>query len=264
MLTVDREKCTRCGICEAVCPRRVIGMEPEGPAAVSPEGCIACGHCVAVCPAAALDNERCPLAAQAAAGTLSVLDAAEAERFLRARRSTRCYQERAVERGTLAKLLDIARYAPTGGNSQGLAYVVISDAATLRGITAAVIDWLEVAAAGEKRVQIYTRHYRRTGEDVILRGAPHFIVATAAEGFAPGRDNTRFSLAYAELFAPALGLGTCWAGFVDMCAFAGYQPLLDLLAVPAGRVYTGAIMAGYPRYVYHRLVERQPLSVEWR
>ena len=102
------------------------------------------------------------------------------------------------------------------------------------------------------------------GRDFILRKAPHLIVATAPENLPMGRDNARFSLAYAELFAPSLGLGTCWAGFVEMCAGAGHGPLLELFNLPDNRRVAGVIMAGYPQYSYRRLPERAPLQVEWR
>jgi len=52
-------------------------------------------------------------------------------------------------------------------------------------------------------------HYHKTGEDVILRNAPSFILALSDKNFTHGRDNTNFTLAYAELFAPSLALGTC-------------------------------------------------------
>ena len=54
------------------------------------------------------------------------------------------------------------------------------------------------------------------------------------------------------------------AGFAEACAFAGYKPLLDLIEVPAGQKVTGVIMAGYPRYRYCRLTDRNPLHVEFR
>jgi hypothetical protein len=52
-------------------------------------------------------------------------------------------------------------------------------------------------------------HYHKTAEDVILRNAPSFILALSDKNFTHGRDNTNFTLAYAELFAPSLALGTC-------------------------------------------------------
>jgi len=108
------------------------------------------------------------------------------------------------------------------------------------------------------------RGARETGKDVVLRDAPHLIIALSDAGFMQGPGNAHFSLAYAELFAPTLGVGTCWAGFFLRAVFDGYAPLLDLLNLPEGKAVAGALMAGFPRYKYPRLVGRNPLQIEWR
>lgn len=267
MFTVS-PACVKCGICAEVCPRGIIGLDENGPKLLNPKNCVRCGHCVASCPHAALDHSLTPLAGQAPLGAFPVLDADTAALFLRSRRSIRRYKPDSVPRDTLLKLLDIARFAPTGGNSQGLSYLVVSDRGLLKKITATVIDWIEQQArAGVAWVKPYSRiadAYRATGSDVVLRDAPHLIVALAPKNFPIGENNTRYSLSYAELYAPSLGLGTCWAGFFEMCAFAGHPELYKLLAVPEDMNITGAIMAGYPVYRYHRLVDRDPLKVDWR
>jgi hypothetical protein len=43
-------------------------------------------------------------------------------------------------------------------------------------------------------------------------------------------ENARFALEYVELYATSLGLGTCWAGFVELAAGSNYQPLLATMA----------------------------------
>lgn len=48
--------CTYCGICEAVCPTKVVRViEIEGVTMVDLEGCIGCGDCIAACPTGAMD-----------------------------------------------------------------------------------------------------------------------------------------------------------------------------------------------------------------
>jgi nitroreductase len=79
--------------------------------------------------------------------------------------------------------------------------------------------------------------------------------------FQQGRENSIFSLAYLELYAPALGLGSCWAGIFELCAFSGHEPLLKLFNIPEGKKITGAVMVGYPQYRYQRLTDRNPLEV---
>lgn len=268
LIQVSQEKCIRCGICAEICPTGSIIIENQMPQATE-RICIACGHCVAVCPAAAIDNVKAPLAKQLPLENVTVLDADTAARFLRSRRSIRRYKENPVPREKIVQLLDMARLAPSGGNTQGVAYLVIDNAEILGKITAATVDWMEEQLQkGSAWAQYYSRvveTYRQTGQDVILRNAPCLIVAMTAKDFHPrGRDNTHFSLAYAELYAPAIDLGTCWAGFFEGCASANYQPLLSILNLPENMVVTGGLLVGFPKYTYKRLVDRNPLQVSWR
>lgn len=267
LIRVNQEICTRCGFCVDVCPTRFITMRDQGPQ-VTGQNCIACGHCVAVCPVEALDNVRAPLSQQMPIEKVPVLDADTAARFLRARRSIRRYKQDSVPREKILQLLDIARLAPTGGNTQGVAYLVIDNVDTLHKITSSIIDWMEEQVQkGSPWGPYYAGSvdiFRKTGQDIILRNAPCLIVGMVAKNFlSRGRDNTHFSLAYAELYAPSIELGTCWAGFFEACASSGYQPLLNLLGLPIDSAVTGGLMLGYPKYTYKRLVDRNPLQVTW-
>jgi len=265
MLQVDKAKCIKCGICADVCPRCLVSIESDGPEVLEPGACIGCGQCVAVCPRSALDNIRSSLAQQIPLSDFSGIDEKTAHYYLRARRSIRCYKKEAVSREKLLKLLDIARFAPTGGNSQGLSYAVFERPEILKKIPPVVIDWVEEQArTGSKWCldsdELYLKNYR-SGRDVVLREAPCLILATAPKDFKRGGINTHFSFAYVELYAPSLGLGSCYAGLIGRCISAGHKPLLDLLNLPEDKSVTGALMVGYPKYKYKRLVDRNPLNV---
>jgi heterodisulfide reductase subunit A len=54
---VDREKCSSCGICAALCPYNAIRLEEsdgEIKAKVEPALCAGCGTCAAACPSKAI------------------------------------------------------------------------------------------------------------------------------------------------------------------------------------------------------------------
>jgi nitroreductase/NAD-dependent dihydropyrimidine dehydrogenase PreA subunit len=267
LIFVNQELCTKCGLCAAVCPNGMIEIGAEGPEELAGRNCIACGHCVAVCPQAALDNVKTPLANQAPLERFPVIDPQTAAQFLRARRSVRRYQKKQIPKERLLELLDIARFAPTGRNSQGLAYLVIQDRNILKQISVRTIECFEdQITRGTPWADGYSAvvaTYRNTGNDVILREAPCLIVAIAPQDFIIGHDNARFSLEYVELYATTLSLGTCWAGFVELAAGTNYGPLLKAMRIPEGMAVAGAIMVGYPLYTYQRLVDRHPLQVTW-
>lgn len=270
LIQVKHEKCTQCGLCVKVC-RGTLNLGEQGPE-VAEDFCIACGHCVAVCPNGALDHRLAPLEKQVLREEQPVPDAKAAAQFLRSRRSVRTFQKKSVPRETIHELLDLVRFAPTACNSQGLAYLVVDDRDTLKKIAAVIADWaeedLKTGALGKspwwRNTANTLRRYRETGEDTILRDTPCLIVALAEKSLtALGRDNTHFALTYAQLYAPALGLGTCWSGLFEYCAAAGCEPLLQLLKLPENKVVTGALLAGYPVYSFKRLVDREPLQISW-
>lgn len=270
-IQVDQDKCTQCGLCVKVC-RGTLGMGEHGPKVVQ-DLCIACGQCVAVCPNGVLDHNRAPLKNQVFIEKSPVPDAGTAARFLRSRRSVRTFKKKRVSRETIRELLDIARFAPTACNSQGVSYHIVDDPDTLTKIVAVIADWAEEdlkdGALGKSPWAQNTAHtihcYREYGEDTILRTAPCLTIATAEKDrFALGRDNTHFALTYAQLYAPIIGLGTCWSGLFEYCAAAGYEPLLKLLKLPENRTITGAFLVGYPIYTFKRLVDRNPLQITWQ
>jgi nitroreductase len=192
----------------------------------------------------------------------------QVEQFLRSRRSIRQYRERAVEPGVLARLLRLASSAPSGHNSQPLEWLVLSGPEEIRRVSALVADWMR-RVEKEQPQAFQLMHMDRVlqaaaaGEDRILRGAPHLIVAHAPKDnrMAPAAAVT--ALAYLELAATSLDLGTCWAGYFTAAA-AVFPPLQEALGLPEGHVTYGAAMVGYPAVRYARIPLRRQPPITWR
>ncbi|MDY6909281.1 MAG: nitroreductase family protein [Thermodesulfobacteriota bacterium] len=270
LIRVDEQKCNRTGACAAVCPVGILEFDPEsGPAVIrgGAQFCIACGHCVAVCPHGALDNVRAPLKDQQPLPAFPVVDPETAFLFLRSRRSIRNYRPERVPRERITRLLEAARYAPSGHNFQGLGFIVLEGRKDIEAVSAMVADWMrgEVAAGSELSRRYHFADVVRAceeGHDRILRGAPHLVVATAAVENPAAQITTSLALEYVELYAAALGLGTCWAGYVNMFSLQSPR-MAQFLNIPEDRAITGNMMVGIPEFRYHRLPERDPLEVSW-
>ena len=88
---------------------------------------INCGHCVAICPSGAMSHvtmrpEECPpVRSDWSFGPEQV------EHFLRSRRSIRAYKKKPVGKEILNRLINIARFAPSGHNLQPVQWLVIYD-----------------------------------------------------------------------------------------------------------------------------------------
>ncbi len=270
LIKVDSEKCNRDGICAAICPIGLISQDLEGlPQMLPAEAalCIGCGQCVAVCPNGALDNRKNPISKHTEIPADYSPDPAQSALFLRSRRSIRSYEDKPVSREQMLKLLDIARFAPSGHNTQAISYLVVEGAENLKRVSQIVVEWMRETVklspeiAQSLNLPAVIQAQEKNGNR-ILRGAPLIIVAHAPADLPAAPVSTILSLEYVELFAPTLGLGTCWAGYAQRCA-QQFPAFSQFLKIPASRTITGILMAGYPKYRYHRLPTRNPLDVEW-
>ena len=268
MITLNQDSCVKCGHCAEVCPAEILGMTEAGPEENRSMGCIACGHCMAICPTGALDLADVPLSEQEPIMEELTISEEKARQFLRSRRSVRSYKKDLVPREKLLKIVDLARLAPTGSNGQGTQFIVIENPAIVDKIREKMAvffeEWL-------KSDDPKTRGYRkiieayRDGKDTLLRGAPQMILALNEKDNPARHLNGVFALTYAELYAPTLGVGTCWAGFFQGYYGAQTTGEMDmLLEIPPDMTITAALMVGIPKYSYHRLPEREKLNVLWR
>lgn len=270
-IVVDHEKCNKDKLCALDCPIGIITMDgPDGfpaPAEGFEELCINCGHCVAVCPHEALSQggitpRQClPLEAPG-------LGPEQLAQLFKGRRSIRRYKNQPLEQSTITRLLDMARYAPSGHNVQPVKWLVISGRDKLMHLAGIVADWMrhvikhepELAAAMhlDHAVAVW-----ESGEDRILRGAPHVVVAYGDAKNTMVPVPCVLALGYLELAAYSLGLGACWAGYFNRAA-NNFPPMIKALGLPQGMAPFGALMLGVPKYKFQRIPPRKPLEVTWR
>lgn len=267
LITVDKSKCLKCGLCVADCPSCILDMGPDGPECNVDRGCMSCGHCVAICPVGAMENKYTPREEMVPVPKKKWTEQ-EVYDFLRSRRSMRQFRKEAPRDEDILKLLNVCRYAPTAGNSQGMYFTVIRNPGTIEAIRNATADWMQAevdAGTANKRYFKAVLHtYHEKHADIITRNAPALVFLSARRLNITGVSNSEQTVAYAELFAPAIGLGTTIAGFVQACGIAGYQPLLDLVVVPPKQKLVGCMMVGYPRVKYELMPERQHLKYEFK
>jgi nitroreductase/NAD-dependent dihydropyrimidine dehydrogenase PreA subunit len=269
-LTIDQEKCTRDGFCVQECPAGILAMNGNGPESI-PEReafCLKCGHCVAVCPHGALSLQTMPVEQCPPLRDAWTLTPEQVEHLLKGRRSIRRYQERPVERETLAQLIDVARFGPTGHNTQPVEWLVIHDTQEVQRIAGAVIDWMRTLAAENSPMGAVLGARGLVaawdaGADPICRNAPHLIVTHAPQDNRMAPPACTIALTYLELAALPLHLGTCWAGFVHVATLMS-PDALAALGLPEGYQCCGAMMVGYPKFSYHRIPLRNEARITWR
>lgn len=271
LFEVNHETCNQDGICAAVCPSGLIDLKKGDypkPIPEAEEICIRCGHCVAVCPTGSLKHRVMNLEQCIQVKEELKISNEQCEQFLKARRSIRVYKDKPVPKDVLERLIDTARYAPTGHNSQDVEWLILGDKEELRSLSGITVEWMRwlIDDMPELAASMHLDHAVKRwekGMDIILRDAPVVIVAHADKNNRLAPANCTIALAYLELASAGMGLRCCWAGFFAGAA-VNFPAMIEALPIPGGHKCYGAMMVGYPKFSYPRIPRRKFPKVTWR
>ncbi|MBM4312695.1 MAG: 4Fe-4S dicluster domain-containing protein [Deltaproteobacteria bacterium] len=272
-LIVDASKCRKDGYCAKECPMAIIHLRTaEGYPEMVPGGeqhCTQCGHCVAVCPHGALSHTLVPLESCPSIREELTIGEAQAVQFLRSRRSIRSFlKDRPVEEETITKLIEIARYAPTGSNSQMVEWTVFRDKQKIKELSRLTVDWMRLVLQKDPQ-PAYAPYMPMivavwdAGHDIVLRDAPVVVVASAPKTDPNGLVDVTLALSYFELAATSMGLGTCWAGLAQGAILSSPQ-LKKEMGIPEDHPHHYPMMLGYPKPRYFRVPERRAPKIRWK
>ena len=269
-MTVDPVKCTRCGICLKVCPAGIVKFGETGLPEMDVRGsanCIECCHCALFCPESAnslsfLNNEE-----MEKASGIKMPSAEEAMNFIKTRRSIRRFKKEPLSREIFDQIFDAVKLAPTASNQQPVRWIVSEDPEKTKEITNLILCWMreEIFKDPTSRISLIGASMiakAKTGEDALLRGAPHVAVALVSKDHMWPEDAS-IALTYMELAAHALGVGACWGGFLT-AAIRNFEGLRDYLGISPDEHVCGAQMLGYPLLRPARQYPtRKKLNISW-
>lgn len=264
--TVNHQTCTRCGLCIADCPARIIAMADDGFPAIAPAqqaACYRCQHCLAVCPAAAVSILGLnPANSRSLAGNFPPPE--QLETLIKGRRSVRRYREENLPPALLQRLLAVAWHAPTGVNSRQVHFTVVDDRQKLAILRDEVMTGLGQLVRsnglpeGRGFFADFVRLWEEKGQDIIFRNAPHLLIATAPQQVACPQQDCLIALAYFELYAQASGVGTVWNGLAKGALSDLLPEFRTRLGIPADHVFGYAMAFGWPAHHYARTVQHVP------
>ncbi|MEI7905467.1 MAG: nitroreductase family protein [Candidatus Firestonebacteria bacterium] len=270
-ILIEPTKCDKCGTCILECPAAAISTDGNGFPEISEAkktACIRCGHCEAVCPKEALTLQFRTGEKSSSAMLDGKIPPEKLTAFLKPRRSIRRFKKSPVPEETLKNIMEGVRYSPTGGNRQGVKWLIIHSPGQVKLLTGLCLDWMkELAKAGpDAALKFPAEEFLAAaarGRDLFCWNAPHLAIAYSHKLNGSGQTDAVIALSHFELLCKAHGLGTCWAGFFVM-ALKQWEPLLKELKLPEDHIPNYALLFGYPAVEYKLIPRRKPLTVEYR
>lgn len=205
------------------------------------------------------------------------------ETALRGTGAARSFHDRPVSRETLRRVLDVARFAPNGGNKQAWRVISVEDQtvrARIHELTMEVAkEYMAMNAAGQRAFGL-SDHGRWPGPGAVdLEAAHRDPIPPAFDGFAAAPamlvvvcETGLIAAMDAELERHGIVAGAsvypfCWSvllaarleglgGVMTTFAVRKEPEILELLRVPAGHAVVAAIYLGYPQKQPTKLTRR--------
>ena len=183
----------------------------------------------------------------------------------------RFYRPDPIPDAVLARVLDGARYAPTGGNRQGVRFVVVRDAAKRRQLQAWYLPiWEQYVGRAQTRPGAPLPRLLENADHMArhLAEIPALVVVCAQLGdlLATDRHLDRLTIVGGAsvypsvqnllLAARAEGLGTALTTL--LCAVE--PQVKELLAIPEGVATAAMVTIGYPARGFPKRLARRPLA----
>ncbi len=287
MIEIDSTKCSECGFCVEVCPNYVLALGKSGEIQVRyPEQCCTCGHCVAICPKNALVHNQIPTEKFEECPVIPI-PPENMRNLLLSRRSIRVFKEKPVSKQLIRRLIEVGIHAGTSSNGQTESFVVIQDRKRLSELEKMVIEvlWnkgmkylggeigrkLAKAKLGEEMLRqaipyhriIKNRRQNNQLAGTVFRNAPVVVVIHGLRTNFMAHANCSIAARNMEIMAQSLGLGTCWVGFLSVAAHLAKKKIERALEIPDDHGIYGAIMVGYPKFEFRKIIPRKEREVRW-
>ena len=262
---LNEERCIKCGKCVNDCPTHCIAMEKGGFPSIPEEGnCLRCQHCLAICPTAAVS-----ILGYDPDNSISVKHemptAHSMETLVKARRSIRKYKKKPLDRQLIEKLLNTSWHAPTGVNAQGVLFTATLSAEATESLRQEIYGRLEGLLAdlaptqdtlAHKYMRMSLKAKKENDIDIILRDAPHVLIASAPKSIPTPKEDCIIALSNFDLLGQANSVGTLWNGMLKWCLQDFFPDLAVKLGIPENHEIGYAMVFGTPAVEYPRTVQR--------
>lgn len=271
---IDTARCTGCGICCKVCLSSVLSSDPvtKIPSVIfeCKEFCTACGHCESFCPQGAIRIESPELEPFHRTSSSVKITPDIVESLIISRRTIRHFQDTPISLDLVMNLLNLIQYAPSGFNLHPIEWTIVEDPVMIQDLSTATIKWLRSLNKSESPGEyapllsvipkIITEW--ESDKDPVCYHAPALIIAHADMMVHSAGYDAIIALSYLDLIAQVYGLGTCWAGLLQM-ALSGSPDTSSLLHLPSGHIPYHILLIGKPRYQAYQVPKRPPVKASF-
>ncbi|MCI6738438.1 MAG: nitroreductase family protein [Intestinibacter sp.] len=271
MVKIDGSKCIVCESCIYDCFFKALSNE-DNKIIVDENKCRNCGHCIAICPQNAVECVDLDMNEVKEYNKEEFyIEDEKILNFIKFRRSTRRFKDEKIKRQEIEKIIEAGRFTPTGGNSQGVSYIVVED--KLKEITKLGLETLNNLGEDILSREIidenlsryannwttgYKKYLENPDDDTYLFFNSKTIVLLVSNSAV----DAGLAASNMELMANAMGVGVCFSGYF-VRAVNSNKEIRDVLGLEEGQKAQVCMIMGYPEIEYFRTVPRNKAKIRF-
>lgn len=271
MVKIDYNKCVVCESCIEDCFFKALSNE-DGKIVVNEEKCRNCGHCIAICPQNAVVSIDLDMKeVKEYSKNEFYIESDKILNLIKFRRSTRRFKDEKVKREEIEKIIETGRFTPTGGNSQGVSYIVVED--KLEEITKLGLETLNQLGQDilkrediDENLSRYANNWTNGYETYLKNPDDDTYLFFNAKTIVLLVSNSPVDAALAasnmELMANAMGIGVCFSGYF-VRAVNSNDEIKQVLGLKEDEQVQVCMIIGYPGMEYFRTVPRNKANIRF-
>ena len=271
MVKIDGGKCIVCESCIDDCFFKALSNE-DNKIIVDENKCRNCGHCIAICPQNAVECVDLDMNEVKEYNKEEFyIEDEKILNFIKFRISTRRFKDEKIKRQEIEKIIEAGRFTPTGGNSQGVSYIVVEN--KLKEITKLGLETLNNLGEDILSREIidenlsryannwttgYKKYLENPDDDTYLFFNSKTIVLLVSNSAV----DAGLAASNMELMANAMGVGVCFSGYF-VRAVNSNKEIRDVLGLEEGQKAQVCMIMGYPEIEYFRTVPRNKAKIRF-
>lgn len=281
-ISIDAAQCKNCGLCVLECANHSV-LQSAKHVDFNNVFCDKCLHCFAICPnqAIVIDKEF-----DANFSRAVEIQSDSFQALLKKRRSTRRFVEKEIPGDVVEKLLEAARYIPSGGNSHEMTITIVRAPEKKRELREKITAYYErtmklvknplirvlLKFVGDEKVkesikdkaflkkidQMITRMH--SDEDIIFYNAPLIMLFHTKRILPTAKEDCILAAYNIALTAELYGLGSCFVSLSQQ-ALTANRNCKAVAGMDKDERVHAVLVIGYPKYEYRRAAYRSPKNV---
>lgn len=183
--------------------------------------------------------------------------------IIKTRRSVRDYKEDPVSDEDIKFLIDCARYAPSGSNTQPWGFLVIQNKEMIQKLSdsgkKAMIPLAEKITNNPKNAAGFISYLKTKGTN-LFHNAPLLLIIFGNEKSVTADWDCAMAAQNMMLAAHSRGIGSCWIGLALPALMD--EKILQELGAPSGYKAVAPLIFGYPKGKAV-MPERKEPEIKW-